>query len=447
MSKARTKPRLVLSAEQEEAVSMAVSEFAPGHSFLIEGPAGSGKTTVIEEIVRRLMKRRLSVTTGAPTHKAVGVLRRKLDAADLVHIPCRTIPAIMNLRPRQYADRQVFTRQKYAKPFEDSCLIPDECSMLGEDILENHLRKYLPKAYVIYTGDEAQIPPIGEKRSRTFDLKNKYTLQTVRRQAEGNPVLAAALAVRQQQGTGYLDWSWAVQRDERPFGIFKPDAGKLRLWAEKAFTSPEFEADSDTFRYIAWRRVRVDEINRAIRLARYGEQAANAAPFCAGEMLTFLEPMIKDETPVFMTGDDAKVLAIQQGEYVQEFPRRGDVSAWTAFLPSWEIKLLSRLGEQITVHMSRSEEMYKSILDQLGEEAKEHGERWEDYQLFKDSIARVRAIYAMTCHGAQGSTFKHVFLDAGDIANAAKKMTVLECQKILYTGLTRPTHSVILRGR
>lgn len=446
------RPKLKLNEQQERAVEETLSEYAPGYFHRIQGPAGSGKTTSVEEVVRRLLKRGISVAVTAPTHKAVRVLRQKLRAAGLEHIPIRTTQSLLSLRPRQVADRQVFTRAKFAKPVQEAAVVVDECSMINLDMHEQHIRKWLSAAYTIYVGDDAQLPPVGEERSPTFDLKSFSQIETIMRQTEGNPVLAAALMVRAQQGTGKMDWSWMREVDARPSGIFRPDEGRLKVWMDKAFTSPAFEADPDTFRYIAWRNAQVERMNANIRRWRYGDAVAAKTPFVAGESLTFLDPVIKDETTLFMTGQEVKVVDIQEGEFTQVIEPRGEVAGWVASIPSWQIKVLDEHGDELEIHTPRNIggknglDFYKAVLDQLADEARDARDRWDDFQKFKDSVAKVRAIYGMTVHASQGSTFKNVFLDVADIRGCAD-FKLLECQQLLYTGLTRPTHAAILRGR
>jgi len=83
------------------------------------------------------------------------------------------------------------------------------------------------------------------------------------RQAAGNPILAAA-GIRASQG-GQADFSWCVSSsNEDKHGIFL-SAEAVQRWMKKAFTSAEFEADPNSFRYLAWTNARVREVNERIR--------------------------------------------------------------------------------------------------------------------------------------------------------------------------------------
>src|SRR3984885_14877039 len=113
--------------------------------------------------------------------------------------------------------------------------------MVSED-LYRHIKRHLPNAFVLFVGDPAQLPPVGEVESRTFAIMNRSHLSTIVRQAAGNPILAAAGIIRASQG-GLADMSWcAPSAVENKHGIFLP-ADAAHRWMKKAFTSPEFDAD------------------------------------------------------------------------------------------------------------------------------------------------------------------------------------------------------------
>ncbi len=64
--------------------------------------------------------------------------------------------------------------------------------------------------------------------------------------------------------------SWcAPSEHENKYGIFLP-ADAAHRWMKKAFTSPEFNADPDSFRYLAWTNSRVRQVNELVRVCRCG---------------------------------------------------------------------------------------------------------------------------------------------------------------------------------
>ena len=57
----------------------------------------------------------------------------------------------------------------------------------------------------------------------------------------------------------------------------------------------------------------------------------------------------------------------------------------------------------------------------------------------------MQAIYAMTVHTSQGSTFGHAFVDVGDIRRR-ERSNLLEMQQLLYVAATRPSQALVLVG-
>ena len=188
-------------------------------SYGLYGYAGTGKTTIIVEILSFLLKHKLikSVAFTAPTNKAVTVIKSKfrnyLKDIYMINFPDRELPANFNFD--EIIDKlyeigvkiDFITIHKLLKFEKDVSLegdftfvknnegsliynyeivIIDECSMVSIDIAEhifNEIRfkiqkdsdnfKTTPK--VIFLGDPAQLPPVGENLSVIF-LKSKDKL-------------------------------------------------------------------------------------------------------------------------------------------------------------------------------------------------------------------------------------------------------------------------------
>ena len=230
---------LILNDDQTIALAAINKARHPGDRCLLTGFAGSGKTTLMQRFAQDLRKQGLQVVLTAPTHKAVAVLAKKIAAAKIEGVPCRTIHSLLSLKPKVYGDRMLFERDKRAEAVTADVVVVDECSMVDESLYA-HIRRHLPMAFVLFVGDPAQLPPVGEVASRTFDTKARFHLSTIVRQGAGNPILDAAQAIRESQG-GPADWSWAKSATVPPLGVYLPRSS-LDAWMKKAFTSPEFEA-------------------------------------------------------------------------------------------------------------------------------------------------------------------------------------------------------------
>lgn len=431
---------LILNADQTAALNDILKACAPGERHALTGSAGTGKTTLMQRLVVELKKRGKSVVLTAPTHKAVAVLARKLTEGKIKDVPCVTIHSLLSLKPRPYGDRLVFERDKRAEPVTSDVVVVDECSMLDSALMQ-HIRRYLPMAFVLFVGDPAQLPPVNEAESESFKIRSRSHLVTIVRQAAGNPILAAATAIRESQ-SGPIDWSWCKSANRPPLGVFCP-RDSTDAWLKKAFTSPEFEEDPDTFRYLAWRNQRVAEVNEKVRAWRYGENIPT--PFMPGERAMFRAPVIRDKKIIFNTNEEAKVLQINPSNVRHKFIECEGAASWQAELPAWAVTLQNADGAEETVHMPSDERALNRITDRVRDEADVARIRWKHLHDFKSSLARLQSIYALTCHNAQGSTMKAIFVDIGDI-KLRMDSNPLECKQLLYTAVTRPSHTLMLVG-
>jgi exodeoxyribonuclease-5 len=430
-----------LTTDQAEALRSIEAAYRPGEFYLLTGHAGSGKTYLMQQLTKNTLAKKRRIILSAPTHKAVAVLARKLAEAHIRDVPCRTIHSVLSLTPKPQTDRLVFERDRNAEPVVADVLVVDECSMVSED-LYRHIKRHLPNAFVVFVGDPAQLPPVGEVESRTFATTNKSHLTTIVRQAAGSPILAAAGIIRASQG-GPADMSWCVSCSvESNQGIFLPSDAAHR-WMKKAFTSPEFDADPDSFRYLAWTNSRVHQINEMIRRWRYGENIPT--PFMPGESALFRSPVVIEDTMIFANNQEAKVVSIERSTFTHEIEEANGVRKWTASIPSWKITLQDEEGVEKSVHMHADEREFQKVVERIKDEAAESRLRWKHLHEFQQSLAQLQSIYALTVHRSQGSTFKSAFLDLPDIRRR-ERGNLLEAQQMLYVAATRPSERLIVVG-
>ena len=431
-----------LTACQSRALDQIVSGRRSHRRWLLDGPAGTGKSFLMGEVAREFAGLQREVVATAPTHKAVAVLRRRLADAGLGHIPCLTIHSLLSLRPVADGAGTKLVRLPKLKPPSVDAVIVDEASMVDAALLR-HIDRWLPHAFVLYVGDSAQLPPVGEVCSGTFETLRRSRLETVVRQEAGNPVLGAAHAIRASQG-GAADWSWCRPAKAPPRGVFLPGADADR-WLHRAFTSAEFAADNDMFRYLCWTNRRVAEVNAKVRGWLYGR---TDAPFVAGERVLIRQPVVRDEVAVFATNEEAEVAAVEADEFVHFVESRGGVLGWTARVPSWRVDLVGPDGDPVPVHLPRGREGATAVEQaeaRFLKEATAVRDRWEDKRAFGAAMGKLQAVFALTVHNSQGSTYGSAFVDMADIRRRERD-NLLECQQLAYVAATRPKTALMLVG-
>jgi exodeoxyribonuclease V alpha subunit len=140
------KINLKLAPKQAEAVKKAVSE----KTMVITGGPGTGKTTIINAVIRIYRELGAKILLAAPTGRAA---KRMSEATGY---PARTIHRMLEFSPHKGG----FQRDQ-DHPLEVDVLILDETSMI-DAVLMYHLLKAVPsKASVIMVGDVNQLPSVG----------------------------------------------------------------------------------------------------------------------------------------------------------------------------------------------------------------------------------------------------------------------------------------------
>ncbi|EHH69643.1 ATP-dependent DNA helicase [Gluconobacter morbifer] len=429
---------VTLTPSQKTALDEIIKAHADGRpTHLLTGYAGSGKTTLMREVARHFADRKVVTVITAPTHKATAVLRSKVGT----DVECRTIQSHLGLQPSSQGGRTTLVRAKRPQTIPDGVVIVDECSMVSRGLMQ-WIRDLLRYCFVLFVGDPAQLPPVGEEASPSFSIASTSHLETIVRQAAGNPVLDAATHIRESQGQE-PDWSWVRDARKDRSGIFLPK--DVEGWLRKAFLSEDFATDNDSFRYLCWTNERVERINRMVRLWRYKDDAEK--PFTPGERAVARAPFSRmDEEKnrqQIATNEEVLVMDIRPSRFQHRFEAVGSVAAWTADLPSWELTVLSLDGEEIMAHLPQDPRTLQAVDRRLVQEAKQEHKRWKHRFAFQNALLNLQPIYAMTIHTSQGSTFRNVFVDLGDIRRRART-NLLETQQLCYVALTRATDMVFL---
>ncbi len=410
----------------------------------LEGPAGTGKTHLLSEVVRSFKERKITVRGMAPTHKACDVLKGKLKAAG-IEIEVDTVHKTLSLEPDkgEPGEGLTFHRKRGSSPPAEQAIICDEASMLGTDLMR-HARLQLGTKFVLCVGDRAQLPPVNEGESEAFAIKSRSVLTQIVRQAEGNPIIAASAKIRALQKAGSMDWSWCAAANNRPFGIYTPARSRIDAWLQKAFTSEAVRADPDAFRYLAWTNAAVATMNARIRQWKYGD-LAKLGPFQPGERALARNPIGNGDTLIVSTNQEFTVSAIKPSEFRFDLEKSPAIDGWTAIVPSWRIEAKMDDGMEHVLHMVRDGHAYTAARERIISEAYIDRERWRERRSFDDSLARLQPISAMTVHTSQGSTFGTVFVDVPDIRRRVND-NLLEALQLYYVALTRASTTAVLTG-
>lgn len=177
--------------DEQRATLLYIQDNYTSGEILINGFAGTGKTTIVENIIRHFQKNK-AICILAPTNKACMVLRQKLLKAGNADVS--TIHSFLYGEPNLDGTWQI----KEIKNAKNLLLIVDEASMISKE-LHDDLLKASPNAMIIYLGDSFQLEQIGEQ-SNIWNLK-KLNLTEVKR--NDGDILNLATYIRTKQKNVY----------------------------------------------------------------------------------------------------------------------------------------------------------------------------------------------------------------------------------------------------
>lgn len=431
--------KIVLNAEQQNLVHELNQFLSSGRQiFRADGAAGTGKSTTVAIWAAAAVKAGYELALAAPTNKATRNLRsfsRKISRTAQIRVA--TIFSLLGLIMDKSGEARELRSTESDRLRGVDILVVDEWSMINDSLM-NHLLRYLalnPALKVIFMGDPYQIPPVGQEESSVCQYECDARLTKVER--HDNQILTLATYLRECIDSGTTP-TMKSDYDEAG-GVFVLRSADWYKQMRKAFSSQGYIENGDAFKAIAWRNAIVDDHNETIREAMYGDKPG--IPFEIGERVVAKGPVLDMEVFIqdgmenfsMTTDEEARVLAI----LVRNHPVFTDIEVY-------DVRLELEDGETATAYLPTraGRREYQRMDLALSNAAKKEKRKWADFWQFKGCFADVVPCHALTGHRSQGSTYRTVFLDAADIMS---NRTKLEMLRLLYTGATRPSKSLIIK--
>lgn len=448
-----------LTADQQVAAAAFADWLAApvdGTPFVLSGYAGTGKTFLSMRFLAQVEATGLCWTVVAPTHKAVGVLRSYLAGAGLspTWFPS-TIHRLLRLKLKRLRDieRCEETEQTAVALEHLGLVLIDEASMVDSTLLEISLRCAHPfRTRLVFVGDPAQLPPVGEPVSPVFSLgraSRAELRQVVRHQG---PVLRLASGLRQ----GDLPC-----RRPPPLPPIRNASGQVALlergaWLQAAQAALRRSAETDNpdlARILCYTNRSLEQLVPFARRALHGEMA-DQLPVLPGEVLitraAVMAPACREgedaaEEPDMLLGSNRELVVrdvVPERCDLADFgvPDAPVIDTLTARVEAGDnqlsLRLLPPLGSAARIAL-------EAVLARLRQQAKDAGKQdgkglWRRFFLVRDAFASLGPAAVLTVHRSQGSTFAEVFVD-GDVFWPSD--AVLRRQ-LVYVAVSRASQAV-----
>lgn len=430
------------------------SPVSPGYSvFLLNGYAGTGKTSLTGALVRALREAEVPVVLLAPTGRAAKVFGRfaGFQASTIHRRIYRGTEGMMNDFSADVADN----------PLTGAVFIVDEASMIGngsgDPMSRNLLEDLIHYVYsgegcrMILLGDTAQLPPVGCRESpamsvavlKGFGLRvTKAVMTKVVRQRRRSGILYNATKLRKNMLLTPLP------EPELVIDRF-PDVVSVSGEELEDEISASFTENGITETLVVTRSNRqATRFNLAIRAnILYREEELSREELLLVAKNNYLWSARVKGLDFVANGDTAIVDAIYGTEEKYGF-RFADVNLR---LPdrdlSFECKILldTLVSDTASLEPERYQSLYMSALNDPDLFTPSTPVRTRMRILRSDpyvNALQVKYGYAVTCHKAQGGQWKNVFVDVGYVPPEAYES--LEFYRWLYTAVTRATDRLAL---
>ena len=453
--------------------------------FLLKGYAGTGKTFITKGLTEYFSLIRRNYILSAPTGKAAKVIQEKTKSeAFTIH---KTIYSDKDLKEYKNSD----TDRTYKFYFDlrinensvDTIYIIDEASMIsntysemeffrfGSGFLLDDLMKYINidqnnhKKKIIFIGDNAQLPPVGMNFSPALNknyLKERYGLNV--------DEFELTEVVRQKQESGILQNSINIRKslennifNKLEIDISFDDIKELEYsnFIKKYLQITNNKLDKNTM-VIAYTNNSVKDYNQTIRKQFF----QNINKINENDKLIIVAN--NSNYDIFLSnGDFAMVTKIlSDTEYKQITLKRKNKE--TNIVEKIKVDLFFRDIEIIVKDINDIPHLIKCKIienllfsDKPNLSSDEHKAIYLDFVMrypnlkpntkeFKDTLKtdpyfnalKVKFGYAITCHKAQGSEWKNIFLDCKSHQSYLSK----DYFKWLYTALTRSSEQLYIMG-
>lgn len=423
-------------------------------SLLLEGGAGVGKTYLLGQILQAIDPSMIRAVA-APTHKAINVLRKKLDAFGVTWCAgfddytfngtdaiTGTSAQLLGIAPVIMEEQN--TEIKFGKTGRGvlskvmpSLVIIDEASMLGwRDFKALHDTLKAAGSKLIAVGDAGQLPPVKQEAIPFDKFKRTATLREIVRQAAGSKIITLAWAIREGGEWANIEGG-GVRRSSRLMEEFA-----------EVVQVPGNRPEEDREVFIAYRNFRVNEVQDLACRKVYGHGRES---FAKGELVLSEGNLYREKVMLCANQDELIVDHFKDDERdeVTGVPvvlhRRGDRGVFRANYLSpeerkdsshpYNVELASREAlakklEEEKRKMPRSDYRWVDV-------DKRRRQAWRAFFEWRDTmILTFRHPFAITSHKSQGSTYRVVFADIADLGKFSSQA--------LYVAVTRPREELVL---
>ncbi len=387
---------VTLSSEQKRAIEACLTN----NVTIITGGPGTGKTTIINALVRIFEFAGLSVALAAPTGRAA---KRMEEASGR---PAMTIHRMLEYMWSEEEDTLNFGRNE-ENPLEQDVIIVDEASMIDLMLMDGLLNAVKEGSRLIFTGDADQLPSVGAGNVLR-DMIASECISTIRLQE----------IFRQAEGSGIVTSSHQINSGEYP-----PQQGGNDFFI---ISKQSEDSVTGTIKELVEGRIAAgfDFIDSAddIQILTPTKRGMLGAPSLNAVLQEVINPPSEDKAELrfgqvtFREGDKVMQLRNNYGaEWRTDYFTTEGEGVFNGDMGT--VESIDTAGKVMTVRMD---------------------DRLIDYE--GEMLEEIDLAYAVTVHKSQGSEFPAVIIPVLNFP------PMLMTRNLLYTAVTRGKRLVIIVG-
>jgi tRNA A37 threonylcarbamoyladenosine biosynthesis protein TsaE len=396
---------------------------SPDMFFLLSGNAGTGKTTLAENIATYC-----NADVLAPTNAALKRLKNKFMSDTIDSSRFSTLHSILYGAPNPYTG--VFEKTKTLK--KNKIYVVDEASMIDaklfEDLIKDAIRE---KARLVFIGDDFQLEPVGkdpmiftwEKISNLFNPNWKIKLNEVVRN-EGN-ILDVATHLRNNQGVQILN----IEADD--FKIKK-------IFSTDLVTDIQ---DNNDFVVIVSTNLTRMRYNNQIRRVKFEEDS--------GEVIADGEKLISVSNQQFLNGEfytitHPRILQSWEERINTGYMNKPIYSTYKMYFISHGIEGMMGTFTTLLLPQLDKPSIHPSMLmsnSTLGDsKLLTKGNSLGLKKKWLNTVNIATYGYATSAHKSQGSEWDNVYIDCDWLSDSWNKA------RWMYTAITRAKKKIELKN-
>lgn len=396
IEKIKNNKEIKFADEQIEAIESSILE----NILVITGGPGTGKTTIINQIVNIYINNGLKVILTAPTGRAAKRMEESCNHE------AKTIHRLLGYMPVDSGRGMVFDHNE-DNPLDADIIIIDESSMIDLILLENLLKGIEIDTKIIFVGDIDQLPSVGAGNTLK-DIIDSKQVKTI--------VLNKIF--RQQEESNIVVNAHKINKGEFPI-VNEKGKDFFFLPAESNYLTQKTLITLVAKRLPEYYNIKNIEDIQVLTPMKKGDIGTNILNTELQEVLNPKRPTIEDITygdKIFREND--KVMQIRNN-YNKEFKNIRGQDGTGVF--NGDFGTITEIDN------------YDNTVEVLFD-----NERYVKYTI--KELDELSLAYAITIHKSQGSEFPAVVIPLGP------GPYMLMTRNLIYTAITRARKLVVLVG-